>query len=247
MDTAADGSTLNVRTLKRACSTCSLNELCWHPSLSSLDLDRLKNIVRRADNLPAGGHLFQVGDQFTAIYAVRNGCVKSYTVDANGDEHVHGFHIKGDLLGFDAVYPERHRCSASIIQNCSVCVMPFDELEEFAAKLPSLQASIMQLISRTYSDHLLFPTTAQAEQRLCAFLLDLSKRQEKQGLSPYELDLPMSRVEIASFLGFTVETGSRMLSKMQKEGLIKVKRRHIYLIDIDRLNHIATHGLITKH
>ena len=125
--------------------------------------------------------------------------------------------------------------------------MPFDELEEFAAKLPSLQASIMQLISRTYSDHLLFPATAQAEQRLCAFLLDLSKRQEKQGLSPYELDLPMSRVEIASFLGFTVETGSRMLSKMQKEGLIKVKRRHIYLIDIDRLNHIATHGLITKH
>lgn len=247
MDTAADGSKVNVRTLKRACSTCSLNELCWHPSLSTLDLDRIKNIVRRADDLPAGGHLFQVGDQFTAIYAVRTGCIKSYTTDADGHEHVHGFHIKGDLLGFDAVYPERHRCSAAIIQDCSVCVMPFDELEEFAARLPSLQATIMQLISRTYSDFLLFPTTAPAEQRLCAFLLDLSKRQEKQGMNPYELDLPMSRVEIASFLGFTVETGSRLLSKMQKQGLIKVKRRHIYLIDMDLLGHIAVHGEPTKH
>lgn len=243
MDTAADGSALNPSTLKRACSTCSLNELCWHPSLSSLDLDRLNNIVRVADNLPVGSHLFQVGDQFTAIYAVRSGCAKSYSVDANGVEHVHGFHVKGDLLGFDAVFPERHRCSAAIIQNCSVCVLPYEEFEEFAEKLPSLQATVMQLISRAFSDHLSLPATAQAEQRLCAFLLEMARRQEKQGLNPYELDLPMSRVEIASFLGFTVETGSRLLSKMQKEGLIKVKRRHIYLIDTDRLAHIATHGL----
>jgi CRP/FNR family transcriptional regulator len=243
VDTAADGSAINPASLKRACSTCSLNELCWHPSLSSLDLERLNDIVRVADNLPAGGHLFQVGDKFTAIYAVRSGCVKTYSVDANGVEHVHGFHAKGDLLGFDAVFPERHRCSAAIIQNCSVCVLPYEDFQEFAAMLPSLQATVMQLISRAFSDHLSIPATAQAEQRLCAFLLEMGRRQDKQGMNPYELDLPMSRVEIASFLGFTVETGSRLLSRMQKEGLIKVRRRHIYLIDIDGLTQISTHGL----
>ncbi len=236
--------------LRTACSTCTLNELCWQHGLTPIDLEQLHGLVRHAENLPIGSHLFQVGDKFTAVYAVRTGCVKSYTTDASGEEQVHGFHMTGDLLGFDAIYPEQHRCNAAIVQTCSVCVLPYQELMNLAVRLPSLQTSLMHLMSREFSINLLFPDGAPAEQRMSAFLLDLSRRQERQGRPPYELDLAMSRQEIASYLGFTVETASRLLTKMQKEGLIKVKRRLIYLMDMEALTQIARHASSngpTKH
>lgn len=241
---------LNTGHLRTACSTCTLNELCWQHGLSPIDLEQLHSIVRHADGLPVGSHLFQVGDKFTAVYAVRSGCVKSYTTDASGEEQVHGFHLAGDLLGFDAIYPEQHRCNAAIVQTCSVCVLPYQELMNLATRLPSLNTALMHLMSREFSKNLLFPDGAPAEQRMAAFLLDLSRRQEAQERAPYELDLAMSRQEIASYLGFTVETASRLLTKMQKDKLVKVKRKLIYLMDIDALSKIARHATnapIVKH
>ena len=79
----------------------------------------------------------------------------------------------------------------------------------------------------------------RAEERLAAFLLNLSQRLAARGYLNHEFDLPMSRVEIASYLGIQIETVSRMLSRFAESGLVQIKQRHIKLIDMDGLYELA--------
>jgi CRP/FNR family transcriptional regulator len=225
--------------LRRACGFCSLNELCWPMGLEPSDLERLQSMVRHAPVLPPGSYLYRVGDQFTAIYAVRKGCIKSYSVDAGGHELVHGFHLRGELLGFDAVHPDRHRCNALILQSSSVCVIPYQDIARLSAEFHSLQSLVLQLMSREFSRQLKFAEGSGATQRVAIFLMDMRSRLHRPGMSEYEYDLPMSREDISNFLGITPETLSRLFAKLQRKDLIEVDRRHIRLKDPMRLDMVA--------
>jgi len=235
----ADTSPMDLGVFRRACGFCSLRELCWPMGLEPSDLERLQSVVRHAPAVPAGSYLYRYGDPFTAIYAVRTGCIKSYTLDAGGHELVHGFHVHGELLGFDAVYPDRHRCNALILESSSVCVIPYQDIARLSSEFESLQTQVLRLMSREFSRQLLFAEGSGATQRLAIFLMDMYSRLHQPGTTEYECRLPMSREDISNYLGITAETLSRLFAKLQRKCLIEVDRRNVRIADPIRLDLIA--------
>jgi CRP/FNR family transcriptional regulator len=225
--------------LRQACRFCSLYELCWPIGFSPVELDRVQSIVKHTEALPTGSHLFRVGDQFTAIYAMRSGCIKSYSLSADGHEQVHGFHLRGECLGFDAVYPARHCCNAVVLQTASACIIPFNQIDRLSTDFPGLRSQILQLMSREFSRHLLLDCGSDAMHRVAAFLLDIFSRLNRADTVEFEFRLPMSREDIASYLCISPETLSRLLAKLQQKQLIAVDRRQICLLEPMRLDRIA--------
>ena len=224
-----------VPVFRRACGLCALQEWCWPAELDENDLNRLHAIVRRCDFVPAGRHLFRADDQFTAIYAVRSGCIKTYTTDLGGHEQVHGFHLPGELLGFDAAYPEHHRFNALILKASSLCIVPYRDIAELSRRIPGLQTRILALMSRDFSRQQMYAEGTGATQLIAIFLLDIETRLRRPYTANNEFDLPMSREDIANYLRFSPETMSRVITKLQQASVIHVDRRHIHLLDAARL------------
>jgi len=226
---------VNITRLRQACRSCSLVELCLPMGLNTDDIQQLESIVQVKGPLEKGAHLFREGDSFQAIFAVRTGALKTYSLDADGREHVLGFHLPGELLGFDAIYPRYNRCSAMTLADTSVCILPFNQLAELAQKVAGLQATILRLMSKNLSISVNLATDHTAEERLAGFLLSIAQR-TGEGT---ELRLVMPRRDIASYLRLATETVSRLLARFQQEGLLEVHRKHVRLIDLDGLRELG--------
>lgn len=239
MGTHAKLRTASVPLLRHACGLCSLQDWCWPPGLDESDRKQLHAIVRHTCPLPAGHHLFRADDPFTAIYAVRSGCIKTYTTDRQGYEYVRDFHLPGELLGFDAAYPERHHFNALIIRTASLCIIPYRDIAVLSRQVPGLQTRVLALMSRDFARQQMCVAGSDATQQTAIFLLDLEARLRRRGYVESEFDLPMSHENIANYLRFSPETLSRVISKLQQAGVIHVHRRHIRLLDVARLALIA--------
>jgi len=207
--------------------------------LAPPELARLHSMIRRSGPLGVGNHLFGVGERFTAIYAVRTGCIKSYSINADGHELVHGFHLRGEVLGFDAVHPDRHRCNAVILEPSFVCVIPYKDIARLSVEFHSLHNQVLRVMSREFSRQLKFADSSVATQRIAAFLMDIHSRLYQLGAAEHEFRLPMSREDISNHLGIAPETLSRLIAKMQRKGLIDVDRRRIRLLNPVRLRLMA--------
>jgi CRP/FNR family transcriptional regulator len=145
------------------------------------------------------------------------------------------------MIGLDAIETGYHHCSAKILETTAVCEIPFSRLEELSSTIPSLQHQMYRLLSREIGhdeDMLTLLGKRNAEERLASFLLSLSGRFQRRGFSPSDFYLSMSRHEIGNYLGLAVETVSRLFTRFQDEGLLKVERKHIQLMDIERLKQI---------
>ena len=206
------------------------------------ELARLHSMIRRSGPLQIGNHLFGVGERFTAVYAVRSGCIKSYSIGAGGHDQVHGFHLRGEALGFDAVHPDRHRCNAVILEPGSVCVIPYRDIARLGEEFHGLYKRVLRVMSREFSRQLMFADGSDATPRIAAFLMDIHSRLYQPGSAEYEFRLPMSREDISNHLGIAPETLSRLIAKLQRKGLIEVDRRRIRLLNPIRLGLMA-HGI----
>jgi CRP/FNR family transcriptional regulator len=228
-----------------SCEDCSLHRLCLPIGISAEDMERLDRIIKRKRPLARGEHLFRIGDRFRAIYAVRSGSVKTYTLTDNGSEQVTGFHLPGELVGLDAISPERHQCAARALETSSVCEIPFDRLEDLTVKIPALHHQLLRVMSQEILDEqgmLLLLGKKTAEERLAALLLSLSGRYHERGFSANEFRLSMSRNDIGNYLGLAVETVSRMFTRFQNEGILSVQRKNVRLLDVPRLKIMAGQG-----
>ncbi len=229
----------DISKFKVSCANCNLAELCLPWGLEEGDLDKLEAIVQRARPLQRGDFLFRAGDDFHAIYAVRSGAVKVYKNNSNGDEQILGFHLPGELLGLDAIEKKKHVCTALALETSSYCAIPFSRLEEMCNLLPGLQHQMYRLMSKelsTENESLLLLGKKSAEEKVATLLINLSTRLKLLGYSSTEFRLPMSRQEIGNYLGLTVETVSRIFSRLQKEKLISIDRKLIQIIDSDGLH-----------
>lgn len=225
--------------LRKRCSTCSLAELCLPMGLDRIDVEQLDDVVSQSSPLHAGDHLYRKGDAFQALYAVRSGYLKTYVVDDTGREQVLGFYLPGELVGLDAIYPEKHQCNAVALDTASVCELPYEKLSDLAEHLPSLQKQMFRLLSKDISNSQALTGDFTAEERLAAFLLGLSARLKVRGYSATHFLLAMPRRDIANYLRLATETVSRVFKRFQQEGLIEVDRRDIRLLDISRLDAIS--------
>jgi CRP/FNR family transcriptional regulator len=234
--------------LKIQCKDCTLFQLCLPVGIEAGDLELLDRIIKRRRPVPRGEHLFRFGDSFAAIYAVRSGSIKTYALMEDGREQVMGFHLPGELLGLDAINTGAHPCSARALESTSVCEIPFDRFEELCRKVPSLPRQMFRIMSKEilHEQGLLTQLGKKtAEERLAAFLLSLSVRFRRRGFSAHDFNLSMSRTDIGNYLGLAEETVSRLFSRFQEAGLIIVIRKHVRLLDLERLNAVAD-GSATK-
>ena len=218
--------------------------------LTPADVERLDGIVRRNRPLHRGDHLFRYGENFRSLHVVKTGSVKSYAPSPEGGEQVLGFHLPGEIIGLDAIENDVHACSAKVLETSAICEVPFAHFEELSSSIPSLQHQMYRLLSKEISqdtEMLLLLGKKSAEERLAAFLLSLSRRLRKRGLSSTDFYLSMSRHEIGNYLGLAVETVSRIFTRFQDEGLLKVDRKHVQLLKLDALEAIVAHTVADAH
>jgi CRP/FNR family transcriptional regulator len=180
--------------------------------------------------------LVSYGDDFHSLYAVRSGSFKSYISDKDGVDQIIGFHFPGDIIGFDALKDNKHGSYTQALETAMVCELPYDTLDQMSIKFPKLRQQIMRFMSAEIKhDHdlMMLLNKRSAEERLLHFLIELSQRFEERGFSAKQFNLSMTRNEIGSYLGLTVETISRLLTRFQKEELIKVNGKLISIIDFE--------------
>ncbi|HJW11077.1 MAG TPA: fumarate/nitrate reduction transcriptional regulator Fnr [Albitalea sp.] len=219
---------------KVACSSCNLRELCLPVGLSHNELDRLDTLVATRKSVARGDMLFRVGDAFQSLYAVRTGFFKTCVSSQDGRDQVTGFQMAGELLGLDGISHDRHTCDAIALEDSQVCIIPYSQLESLSRDFVELQHQFHKIMSREIvRDHgvMLLLGSMRAEERLAAFLLNLTQRLQARGFSPSSLILRMTREEIGSYLGLKLETVSRTFSKFQEDGLLEVKQRDIRILD----------------
>ncbi len=181
-----------------------------------------------------GTTLFRSGEPFEALYAVRTGFFKTCVASEDGREQVTGFQMAGEVLGLDGISSDRHTCDAVALEDSQVCVIPYEALELLAKEVNTLQQQLQRIMSREIvrtQGQMMLLGSMHAEERLAAFLLNLTHRLEVRGFSPLSMVLRMTREEIGSFLGLTLETVSRTFSRFQNDGLLFVRSRQIRITD----------------
>jgi CRP/FNR family transcriptional regulator len=193
-----------------------------------------------------GRELFHGGEAFTALYAVRCGFFKTCVTTADGREQVTGFQMAGEIMGMDGIMDAHHSCSAIALEDAEVCVMPYDRMQELVREVGALQTQVHRIMSREIvREHsvMLLLGSMRAEERVAAFLLNLSQRMKARGFSRTEFILRMTRADIGSYLGLKLETVSRTFSKLQDEGVLDVSWRHLRIVDMAALELLAgRHG-----
>jgi CRP/FNR family transcriptional regulator len=224
--------------LKTLCSSCHLRDLCLPCGLSGTETESLDRLMFGRRKIAAGQTLYRAGDRFEFVYAVRSGTFKSSLALAGDREQVSGFHMAGELMGLDGLANGVHASSATALEDTEVCAIQYSNLSELAAQSGNLQMVLARLMSREIvREHSLMMLlgSMNAEERLAAFLLNLSQRLKARGYSPSEFHLRMSRAEIGSYLGMKLETVSRTFSAFQQQRLLEVDKKHVRITDFDGL------------
>jgi len=229
---------MKYESLKVACSSCNLRELCLPVGLTLPQLNQLDGMVTNRRSVKRGEALFHSGEPFKAVYAVRTGFFKTCVSAEDGRDQVTGFQMAGELLGLDGISTDHHACDAVALEDSQVCVIPYSQLEELSREFSDLQHQFHKIMSREIvRDHgvMLLLGSMRAEERLATFLLNLTQRLHARGFSSTSLVLRMTREEIGSYLGLKLETVSRAFSKFQDDGVLEVKQRDIRITDEDAL------------
>jgi CRP/FNR family transcriptional regulator len=243
----SEAPVLDLASLRRGCAHCSLQQLCLPAGIGAQDLQKLDDIVRRRRPVERGERLFRPGDALNAVYVARDGAFKTVSISEEGEEQVVGFHLPGELIGLDALGAGVHRCEAVALTTANVCEVPFEQLSFVASQLPSLQQQLLRIIGQSVGrdqDHLGILVRRQAGERIALFLHGLAERYRNIGQSATRFKLPMSRDDIAHYLGLALETVSRGFGKLQEDGVIEVVGRQIEIrnpAELDRLAHSAEH------
>lgn len=214
---------------------CMLGTLSMGMRLESRDFPELRERV-----LSRGEYLFHASGSFESLYAVRSGSLKVTMLTEDGREQITGFFLPGDLVGLDSVGLRQHASSAAALEDTIVCELPFALLERHGQSVPRIQAALFRMLSgqiRRERSTLLLLGCLRAEERLAQFLIDLAQRRP-QGCGS-AIGIPMTREEIGSYLGLKLETVSRTLSKLHKDGIIEVVKRGVRIQRFDRLCALA--------
>ena len=225
-----------------SCGNCRLSSICLPIALESTEIEKLDEIIQRGRPLQKGEHLYRFNDPFSSVFAVRSGTLKAYTLTDDGQEQVTGFYFPGEIVGMDGISKNKYASSAKALETSAICEIPFESLGELSTRVPSLQRHFFQLMSREIAEDqqlMMLLSKNSAEERIASLLLSISTRFARRKMSATHFRLPMSRTDIGNYLGLTVETVSRVFSRLQKINVLVVDNKEINIQDIDELRKIA--------
>jgi CRP/FNR family transcriptional regulator len=203
-----------------------------HCFAQHLDEDVLAHLAQSITHrhVPRGSYVYRMGEPFDTLYFVQAGFFKSAVLNADGQTCIVGFPMAGDVMGLDGCADGRHNSQAMALQDSTVCELPFQSMLALSLSFPALQQSLHRMMSREITRNqksMLLLGSLPAEEKLLAFLQSLSQRFAAHGIAAGDFNLPMSREDIASYLGLQMETVSRAFTKLHAEGLINVHRRRV--------------------
>ena len=223
------------------CSTCNFREICLPCGFSVQDAAKIDDLVYTRRAVKRGETLYREGDRFNSIYAIRGGFFKTSQTLEDGREQVTGFQMAGEILGMDGISTDEQGCDAIALEDSVVCVIPYARIEQLSREMPTMQRQFHKMMSREIvREHgvMLLLGSMRAEERLAAFLLNLSQRFTARGYSASEFNLRMTREEIGSFLGLKLETVSRLFSRFHEEKLIRVWQKSVHILDVPGLRQV---------
>lgn len=206
----------------------------------------LEDHLRRGQlrGVEAKDHLFVEGDVKSEVYLVESGSLCLYKVLPDGRRQVIGFAFRGDIVGLH--FSVLETCNAQATVATRVKCLPMLMLTSLARREPAIAVRMFETVSEqltSTNEHLVSVVQRSALERVASFLLDLSMRNEARGLNATAIELSMTRADIADFLGLTIETVSRTLTKLRTLGLISIEQcTSIALQDVAELRRLADGG-----
>jgi len=209
-----------------SCEHCDVRLLGVCVALGEVEQKRLRGIVT-ARHFTAGETIFSAEDPADVIGTVVRGAVKTYKLLPDGRQQVVGFLFPGDFVG-SAVF-NTNRCFAEALSPVELCMFPYGPLQRLMKEIPALEHQMLKLAHDDLDlaqEWMLLLGRKTAQERVATFLCLLFEKAKKRGHCGAPIDLPMNRSEIADYLGLTIETVSRQLSKLKSAGIVAILGAH---------------------
>lgn len=223
------------------CAGCPVRRACLLAYAPAEPFQGLHPLVHVRRRVRRGESLFRSGDPFNTLYAIRVGFFKTTMLYADGREQVGGFYMAGEMLGLNGIGPQVHINTATALEDGEVCAASFPALEQALLDSPLMQRRFHKVMAEEIvreQTTMMLLGSFDAEGRLAAFLLNLARRYALLGYSPAEFRLRMTREELGSYLGLTLETVSRIFSKLNESGLLEVNLRRVRILDAEGLKRV---------
>lgn len=228
---------LQPRTCRIRCSVCPTAAPCVIQGATRQEVERWNASVENQIALPAAGKtLLEAGAPAAAIYTVRAGCLKSFTVDTDGTERVRGFYLPGDIIGLDSLGAEAFAATVVAVTPSQVCRIPAAQVRKLMTESPFIARRLLDRTSAELAHALAMAGDYTAEQRLAAFLLSMRQR---LGAHTDDVNLPMTRRDIANYLRLATETVCRVLARLEGQGQIRSDSKTVHLVDAGALRALA--------
>jgi CRP/FNR family transcriptional regulator len=225
------------------CAMCDIRHLTIASVLPEGELNCLESITDGVELAP-GQSLFQEGDKISAWYTIRRGTVRLYKLLGDGRRQITGFAMPGDILGLAA--RGGYAYGAEAIDTCELCRMPLADLRRTFERYPQLERRLVELAGEelaTAQEQMLLLGRKAPLEKLASFLLSMTARARRAGEPDNPLYLPMSRGDIADYLGLTVETVSRSFTRLKGEGIIALPEpTRVLIVKRERLEALAEGG-----
>lgn len=207
-------------------------------------LDPVRRVVH------AGETIFQAGERFTHLHVVNAGLFKLINTSADGREQVVGFKFRGDWIGFDGIADGHHRSDAVAMDTSEVWVVRYEQLLARSAEQPGLLGELHAAMSREIAHDrksMMALCTLPADARVADFLRYWAESLAMRGMRTDEIALRLTRAEIGNYLGMTLESVSRALSKLVRAGVIAFcskGRRDVRIPDVEALGRFVQRYLV---
>lgn len=222
------------------CAACDVRGFTFCSVLSDDELACIQAIVRQL-RLASAQLLFQEGDDADTVFNVIHGIIKLYKLLPDGRRQITGFLFAGDFLGIAASGTYSH--SAEAVADVTLCRFPRRQLYRLFDRFPKLEGRLLGIATDELTaaqDQMLLLGRKTASEKLSSFLLALARRSGVTGDAQDPVHVPMTRADVADYLGLTVETVSRTLGRLKRAGLIEIPDAHrVVLVRRDELEEIA--------
>lgn len=241
----SDTTIVNLDQLRRSGRSYQPSELYFSGDTGGTDLAQLDSLIQDKRPLERAKTLFRQGDAAPALYVVRSGSLKTFVVDRVGNMQVVGFHFPGEILGMGGLGRDCYIGTAEALERSTVCEIRYAQLQPLLSQMPALHQQLARFIARRAEidqGHVVMMGKLVAQERLAMFLCGFADRSERISGDPRNLLLPMSRRDLANYLGLAMETVSRLFGRMEAEGILAVERKKVRILQRDLLTDLCDDG-----
>lgn len=217
-----------------SCEFCRIGPSICIPKLLENTLD---NFINRKKEIAKNQVIVDEGTPLDNIYIINSGAVKTY-ITVNGKEQINGFYLPGDIIGLNSIHNLKYNNSVCALTNTLVCELKYNELIGLVSQNTHMQNTLLKLMSEDIQDYqqlILCFSQKNAEEKVATFIYSLYLRYARRGHISLNIKLSMSRSDIANYLGLTIETISRILTRMQDLNILTARGKYISIKDLSAL------------